>query len=387
MNVLFVSPHFPPHHWLFCRALHARGITVLGLGDAPREQLAPELRATLTDYAHVPHLEDERAVDAAVAGLVARHGRLDRVESHTEHWLGLDARLRAAFDVPLGARPEQLAPHRSKLGMAQVFREAGLPHPVSLAVGSREEAHAFARDHGFPLVIKPDVGVGASRTDRVDDFEALDALLDQGPRNALIQPFIRGSITTYDGMVDREGRIVFATSHVYDRGMMEILNGHLDGYYYSRREIPPALEQMGQRAVAAFHLRERFFHAEFFVRPDGSLVALEMNLRPPGGFSTDMMNFACDVDVYALWAAAVAGDDVTHFRYRRPFHAAHAGRRFEHRYAVPHDELVRRLGTTLVLHRPVPPIFATSMGDVAYLLRHPDERALLEAIALVQRPA
>ncbi|MFN7133826.1 MAG: carboxylate--amine ligase, partial [Myxococcales bacterium] len=66
---------------------------------------------------------------------------------------------------------------------------------------------------------------------------------------------------------------------------------------------------------------------------------------------------------------------------------AHAARRNNVAYEVDQDTLVKRLGSTLVLERDVPPAFAAAMGDKAYLLRHTEEQPLLEAIRLVQERA
>ena len=52
------------------------------------------------------------------------------------------------------------------------------------------------------------------------------------------QPFITGDIVTYDGLLDRDGTIVFATSHAYDAGIMEVVGQQRDGHYYSLRDIP-----------------------------------------------------------------------------------------------------------------------------------------------------
>ena len=50
MNVVFLSPHFPPNWYLFATALHEQGANVLGIADAPYEELRPELRDALTEY-------------------------------------------------------------------------------------------------------------------------------------------------------------------------------------------------------------------------------------------------------------------------------------------------------------------------------------------------
>ena len=78
MNVVFLSPHFPPHLYLFCARLRELGATVLGIADAPWESLRPELRDALTEYYRVPDLHDEDALVRALGYFTHRHGKLDR---------------------------------------------------------------------------------------------------------------------------------------------------------------------------------------------------------------------------------------------------------------------------------------------------------------------
>ncbi len=386
MNVLFLSPAFPPNAYRYCVALKARGVTVLGIGDAPESELGAEARAALDAYVFVPGMADYAELRAAVAGLIERHGAIDRLDSNGEHWLDAEGRLRDDFDVPgLGSR--DVRRFRSKLGMAERFAAAGIETPISIRNDDPDAVRRFADLHGFPLVFKPELGSGAADTFSVDDREALERALAVARPDLLVQKFVRGEIVTFDGLVDRDGAIVFAMSHVYDRGIMEVRQGQLDGHYYSLRAVPTAVDAQGRRAIAAFGLRERFFHVEFFVRDDGTLVALELNLRPPGGYTTEMMGHACGLDVYALWAAVLVGAPCDHSGVRPHRYVAHAGRRATRTYAESEAQLVAGLGPTLVEVLPVPPAFAVTMGDVAYLLAHAELDALLAAIARVHAQA
>jgi len=390
VNAIFISPQFPPQFWLFCRALRAEGITVLGLGDSPHHDVGPEVLGTLTEYAYVPRLGRYASGgydDAlrAVAGLIARHGRIDRIDSLNEYWLPLEAQLREDFNVP-GPRPAELARHRSKTGMREIFRAASVPCTEGEALASREQVLAFAARHGWPLVLKPDVGVGAAGTFKVDGEEALDEALRRTGPGYLVEAFVHGPLCTYDGLTDRGGRIVYETSHVYSSGVMEVVNAGLDMFYYSLREIPAELADLGRRVVKAFGLQERFFHIEWFDEGGGKFRALEINLRPPGGFTTDMMNYGADIDVYALWAKVIAGRDLSLFRYERRYFTAHAARRRARRYRVPAETLPQRLGARLVVDKAMPPVLAGAMGDHMYLLRSPDRKELLDAIQLVLEP-
>jgi len=293
--------------------------------------------------------------------------------------------LRDDLGVP-GLGAQDVRRLRSKLAMADAFERAGVPFPPGVRCTSPAVVRDFAAQHGFPLVFKPDSGSGAAATFRVSNEAELEAALLQPLEGHVVQPFVEGDIVTFDGLVDAAGRVVFCTSHAYDQGIMQLRAGVLDGFYYSLRSIPRALESIGRQALAAFGLRRRFFHLEFFARPDGSYVALEMNVRPPGGFTTDMMNAACDFDVYALWAAVLVGDSLDGFSYERKFHTAHAGRRNERAYELSPETLLAELGETVFAVVPVPDAFAVTMGNTAYLLRHRQLEPLLGAVRKVQQP-
>lgn len=382
MNVVFISPHFPPQFFHFCEALKERGVNVLGLGDAPWHELRPELQRSLGEYFHAP-LEDLSQAQRALGYLIWKHGRIDRIDSHNEHWLGLEAQLREDFNIP-GPRPREMHERRTKSGMAELFRKAGVPCPDGELVQSKEQVRAFAQKHGYPLVFKPDLGVGAARTFKVcNDAELERALASELP-NYIVQPFVHGTIVSYDGLVDREGRIVFETSHVYNAGVMDVVNEQLDINYWNHRVIPGEMAQLGRKVVDGFGIRERFFHIEFFALPDNSYRALEINIRPPGGFTTDMMNYSADVDVYRLWAGVLVGEDCSRLKYERKYHVAHVGRRTGRQYRHSHDELRQLLGEALLVQRPMPPALSGAMGDEMYLIRHPDFGRLQELIGAIQ---
>ncbi|MEO7057982.1 MAG: ATP-grasp domain-containing protein [Caldimonas sp.] len=386
VRILYLSPGFPPNSHLFCVAAHSRGANVLAVGDMPEHDLPTEARDALEAYVFEPRMGEYEVLLGIVRSMIAEHGGIDFVESNGEHWLEFEGRLRDDLGIE-GLTASDVTRLRSKSAMAECFEKAGVPCPPGIRCVSEAAVRGFAATHGLPLVFKPDSGSGATSTFRVSTEAELDAALGLPLEGHVVQPFVEGVIVTFDGLVDRSGCVVFCTSHAYDRGIMEVRAGVLDGFYYSLRSIPPALEQVGRRALEAFALRRRFFHLEFFARPDGSYVALEMNVRPPGGFTTDMMNYACDFDVYDLWAAVMLDDLLEDFSYERKFHTAHAGRRHDRAYENSPEQLPGELGDTLVRVNPVPAAFASTMGNTMYLLRHPQLAPLLDAIRRVQQPA
>ena len=384
MNVLLISPHFPPNFQRFALRLKEAGATVLGVGDAPPGDLG-DAGPVLADYYHLPNMSEYEGLLRAAGWLTHRHGKLERVDSHSEHWLEMEARLRQDFNI-FGQSPADLAFNRRKSGMKEIFRQAGVPAPRGESVESAGQIRAFIARQGFPVIFKPDVGVGAERVFRVDREEQLSGVLDYPPRRYYMEAFVEGTLVSFDGLTDRDGGIVFCASHRVSSGIMEIVTEQRPVHYYYTRDIPPEIEELGRKAVAAFRIRERFFHLEFLVDRQGMAWALEINVRPPGGYSLDMMNWACDIDLYRLWARSLVCGE-SHFDYERKYNVAHAARRERFRYRYDHDALLRELGTMVVAHLALPRIFRVAMGDYVYFLRHPDLAALRQAVALVEAQA
>ena len=67
VNFVYMSPQFPKNFYHFCEGLKNNGVTVLGLGDTPYEELSQELKASLTEYYKVDSLENYDEVYRACA--------------------------------------------------------------------------------------------------------------------------------------------------------------------------------------------------------------------------------------------------------------------------------------------------------------------------------
>lgn len=385
-NIAVLSPHFPPHYHRFWAALKAAGGNALGIGDQPPERLAPEVRAALTEYYAVGDLHDYDALVRALGHFTHRYGKLDRLDSLNEYWLETEARLRDDFNIA-GVRSEGIAAIRRKSHMKRRFRAAGVPVARGRVVSGPAEALRLVAETGYPVVAKPDAGVGALATWRIDSPAELEAFFARKPPvDYLLEEFVAGVIHSYDGLADANGRPVFETAHVFSQGIMETVNEARDLAYHSLREIPPALREAGRRCLEAFAVRERFFHIEFFLTPAGVFVGLEVNLRPPGGYTTDMFNYAADVDVYRAWAALVVHGEAA-LDYRPRYHTAYVARRRGRAYRHGHDEIVQRLGEGLRQVEEIPEVFASALGDVGYILRAERLEEITEAVAFIHAAA
>ena len=146
---------------------------------------------------------------------------------------------------------------------------------------------------------------------------------------------------------------------------MEIAHGKKPMWYYVAPEISPELRKMGEAALKAFGAKSRFFHLEFFrlkaAKPSlgnaGDILGLEVNMRPAGGYTVDMLNYAGGLDLYQIWADMVAFGAAHHPLARYHRYCCCAGRHDELRYRIPHEE-------------------AREMGDQLYIASFEDEAAM-----------
>ncbi len=371
MNLLYICPNFPPNYFNFCVRLKEAGVTVVGVGWEDYARLRPELKEALTEYCRVENMGNYEHVLKAAGYLLSRVGRLDRIAAMEEHWIDLAAALRLDFNVP-GPKPSEIKPLRYKSLMKEVFRGVGITVAEGELASDPARARAFAERVGYPLIAKPDKGVGAHATFKLAADIELDGFfqLKDPAVTYILESFLPGRIESFDGLVDRNGTIVFCTAHRYGNDIMTVVNTDDHVHYWSLREIPADLEDLGRQAVAAFGLRERFFHMEFMRDPEGELSAMEINARPPGGLTTDMFNYANDIDVYREWANVIA-DKGAGVPTQRPYHVCYIGRKNNKRYVHAHDEILSRWGAVILTHTPIDPVFARAIGDYGYLARAP----------------
>jgi hypothetical protein len=384
MNVVFISPHFPPPMFLYCVRLRDAGATVLGLADAPYEQLRPELRGALTEYYRVSDMHDTDALVRAIGYFTHRYGKIDRIDSLNEYWLETEARLRTEFNVP-GLQADEMRRIRRKSAMKRVFERAGVTVARGRVVRIRQAAQAardFIDEVGYPIIAKPDVGVGAVRTYRIDNDDLAAFLGDRAPIDYIFEEELAGQLLSYDGLIDRSGRIVFDSSLVYGVPVLDSVRG-ADMFYWIDREIAPDLAELGARIARVFGVRERPFHFEFFRQPSGELAALEVNMRQPGGLTVDMWNWANDIDFYRAWADVIVRGTAT-VATNRPYYCLWSGRKAGKTYALSHEEVMARFGRLLVHFERVDDVFSAAIGNFGYILRDPSLDRLLAANAEIE---
>lgn len=392
MNFIFISPQFPHTYWNFCERLHRNGVNVLGIGDSPYDELEDCLKAALTEYYKVNSLENYDEVFRAVAFFSFKYGKIDWLESNNEYWLGQDARLRTDFHITTGINEEGIGSFQSKSAMKAYYEKAGVPTARCHRISSREAAQAFLEETGYPVIVKPDIGVGAANTWKLQNEEDFTRFFAELPKQPYVmEEFIEGDICSYDAITDSCCEPLFESMTVWPPSIMDIVNEKKDLAYYTADVVPEALKKLGRATVRAFGARSRFVHLEFFrltkarkgLGETGDFVGLEVNMRPAGGYTPDMMNYAHSTDVYQIWADMVTADRRFLPERQEDCFCVYASRRDCYSYVHSHEEILKRYGGQIVMCERMPEILSGAMGNQMYTAKVKDQEAVEEFIRFV----
>lgn len=382
MNFVFLSPNFPKTYYNFTQCLKNNGVTTLGIGDEPYDQLSQECRDSLTEYYKVSSLENYDEVFRACAFFSFKYGKIDWLESNNEYWLLRDAQLRTDFNVTTGLNNDKIDGIKYKSKMKEYYAKAGVKTARYHLVSTLEEGLAFIAEVGYPVIVKPDNGVGAAATYKLKNEEDVYNFYNNYPEvQYIMEEFINGTIVSYDGICDSNRDIIFETSHYFPDPVMDVVNDQLDMWYYSRKQIPEDLKDAGRRTIKAFESNSRFFHCEFFVLNEdkeglgkkGDIFGLEVNMRPPGGYTPDMMNYANDISVYQIWANMVCYDQGYFDPEQRPYVCVFASQRRNGHYQHSHEEIWANYGQNILMYEEMPEVLSGAMGDFAFMARFETE--------------
>ena len=375
-NFIFISPNFPTNYWQFCRELKKNGMNVLGIGDQPYEELSEDLKGSLNEYYKVGNLEHYDEVYRAVAFLIFKHGPIDWLESNNEYWLERDAKLRTAFHIMSGFQEEDIPRIKFKSRMKEYYQKAGIPAARWHIVEGLDDCLDFIREVGYPVVVKPDNGVGASHTYKLSSDEELQAFLGEKEADVsyIMEEFVCAEVNSYDAVIDSKGEPLFETGNVTPMSIMDIVNNMDNSIYYIVKDLPEDTRKAGRAAAKSFGVKSRFVHFEFFrllkdqvgLGKAGDVVAPEVNMRPCGGFTPDMIDFANSIDVYKVWADMIAFDKTELVPGDRKF-CAYAGRRDGKDFVYSHEQIMEKYGANMKMVQRIPDVLAGAMGNQMYV--------------------
>lgn len=374
MNFIYLSPNFPENHWNFVHHLKENGVNTLGIGDADYDSLSQDLKNSLNEYYRISSLENYDEVYRAVAFFAYKYGRIDWLETNNEYWLERDAGLRKDFNITTGFQPEDMEKVKFKSKMKESYIKAGVPVARYHLVDNIENCRTFIKEVGYPVIVKPDNGVGASDTHKLkNDDDLIRFFENKYDVLYIMEEYITGEVQTYDAIINSKGEALFENGNVTVCNLMDTVNNNDNSCFYLRSHLPDDLMDVGRRTAKAFGVKSRFVHMEFFrltedqyLGKKGDIVALEVNMRPSGGISPTMMNWASDIDVYKIWADMITYDSSDLVRQNDGV-CAFASRRDGKQFVLSPEEVREKYGDALKQEGRVEEALSGAMANYMFI--------------------
>jgi carbamoylphosphate synthase large subunit len=386
VNVIFLEPSFPDNQKQFARALAEAGATVIGIGERPKDWLDDDVKGWLTHYEQIGSVTDEGQLYDAVQ-TVQRMVWVDRLEATVEAHIMAAAKVRAACGIP-GTSERTAFLCRDKPAMKDVLRAAGVRCAASTGATSGDEVRRFAAEVGYPLIVKPAAGAGASGTTRVNGPDELEeAIAHSGVEHGAaiaVEEYVEGHEAFYDTIsVGGDVALDFVT-HYYPNVLEAMRTRWISPQFIATNRIAEPgydeVKEMGRAAIAALGIGTSATHMEWFVGPKGVYFS-EIGCRPPGVRCWDLYASGNDIDIYREWANAMVHGQVSRAPSRR-FSAGIIALRPDRDGTISGysgvDDIQHRYGEWIIdahlppAGTPTQPVEAGYMANAWVRIRHPD---------------
>lgn len=309
-TIVFVVPYPAETSMRFARAYaELKNVRLIGVVQKRPSGIAAR---PFAGFVQVKDAFDSNQLIDAAESIRKKFGGLHQVVGVLEPLQVPVAEVRKHFGIP-GTDPKVADLFRDKARMKDALRAAGLPTARHKLVTSADDAVAFVKKVGFPIVLKPPAGAGCKATWRINSLEqlqsAIAAVRPSAADPTLAEEFLKGREYCFD-TVTVGGKIRFENVSRYLPGPLEVTeNPWIQWAVIQPQKLGPDLDdarEMGRKAIKALGLGTGFTHMEWFRRDDGSLAIGEIAARPPGANFVEMMGFGHDADMYKAWARAVA---------------------------------------------------------------------------------
>lgn len=291
-----------------CKARGYHTLVADGNPESPGRKLADEfLLASTRDHEKVAAYAKREGIDA-ITSMVTESGSYSMY--YTASRMGLPT-----FNL------KSVQASLSKIEMRRIFTETGIndlpyTHPTSLA-----EARAFARETGFPLVIKSsDTGgqTGLFKIRAMNELEdCFQRSVAQAHRGRVILerfaegPEINAVFTVYDGQI----RDLIVSDRMKNKESFGLVKRHLYPSRYKDR-VEEAAREKCRQLVEALELEHAIVFPQFIMEGDQQLVFLEIGVRIPGGIMNRLMEHATGIDLTAFYLDICLGEVQAYEAYR-----------------------------------------------------------------------
>jgi len=323
VHVVFLAPRFLENTNRYVRAFaELDGVTLSLVSLDPEEAIPAPLRPRIAAHYRVADLLDSAQLTAAVRAIAGAVGRVDRLAGFLEQLQLPMAEVRDALDIE-GMTARVARNFRDKDRMKEVLRGHGVPVARSVLARSPGDLAGFIAQVGFPVIVKPQAGLGSRATFRLERDDDLAAVTQPSAAQPLqVEEFVRAREHTCETVTVR-GVPVWRSGTRYFPSPLEVLETAWVQYcvLLPREDDDPTWTRFHPTNAAALAALfgdqagtaagTALTHMEWFLRDDGTGLVNEVGARPPGVHIMPLMGLAHDTDLFADWARLIAFDAFT----------------------------------------------------------------------------
>ena len=323
-HILFVAPKLLENTNRYVKAFAMLdGVKLSVVTSDPDTSVPRELRDRLAAHYRVDDASDAKQIVAAGRKIRKAIGPIDRITGALEQLQMPMAQARDVLEVE-GMSAATARAFRDKDHMKKVLRAHRVPVAKSELVRSAAALTRFVNETGFPVILKPQAGVGASSTWRIESADDLRGLAEKGwlptsERPMQVEEFVRAREHTCE-TVTVKGKPVWRSGTRYFPSPLEVLETPWVQYcvLLPREEDDPTWTKFHPINAAALDALfgdegktaagTAITHMEWFLREDGTALVNEVGARPPGVLIMPLMTIANETDMIAKWAELIAFD-------------------------------------------------------------------------------
>lgn len=384
-HVVVLGPEQVPSGTLFFNALRDLNVIVTGLGSHPFKELPRSLQESLDRYLFVPELQSHNALRRALGLLTFEFGKIDTLHSFIDDWASLEIELRRDFCIE-GMDAKQREQEESRSLIREKLTKNKIPCPAGRDIPDLKALGAFCSAADYPVMVKPEYGSGLRGVCRI---ESQSDLRDIGPHlsyPAVAEKHLPGPLFNLEGLIDHKGQVIFEQWIEVEQCPLESKASKGPYHFYSLLEVPEQASKIAKTIIDLFQIQSRFFQIEFVQSSADVFTVIDLNWRLPGGFSADVMNYSCDIDVFQLWAQVLEQRVPEDFSYKRKYFCAHVGRRDSRSYQFTDKELAREIKAAEILAvKSLSDSLAERYGDRVVIVRSDKLGDISEAIRISEK--
>ena len=299
-------------------------ITLSVISQDPESSIPRALKPRVAGHYRVSDTLDARELTAATRALGKGIGKVDRLVGVLEQLQIPMAEVRDTLGIE-GINGDVARNFRDKDRMKDVLRAADVPVAKSGLATSPDALRKFIDQVGYPIIVKPQAGLGTRATYRITSKEDLDALEKQGVRPSAQEPlqceqFVIAREHTCETVTVR-GKPVWRSGSRYFPTPLEVIENPWIQYcvLIPREPDLPEFEKFAPINKSALDALfgsssqsaagTSLTHMEWFLQEDGSALVNEVGARPPGVQLMPLMSIAHETDFFSDWARLMAVEE------------------------------------------------------------------------------